>query len=451
MKKVIDKAVEILAHKKPRAPSDASVYDIVVVGSNIGAVLSKNISHFTHGHKTLFVATQIPEQPMDTLRVLYERTFISPVKYFAKTAAAVCPSAATSGLSEMARVVPSESRIELRSGRSVGYRQLVLAVGLAPDWDAIQGFREALAEPSVPVYANYDLPTSPLKFKEFITMANHGDIFFYIPPFPFGGEIESMNLLAALDIFRTSVTAGVMSPLYRVHVINANDRFASNSPLLSKFIADTLAADNHVHVQMNTTLKSIDSKDKKLTLEDASGTRQVSFHRLHVQIPSKAHAGLSDSGLITPDGRQVIVDAHTLNHSTFSNIFAIGDAAALPVQRSFLAGVEQGHIVRHNILEALGGEKPNARYEGQSSLCLFTGNDAAVGYVSPRYGSEKLRLEGYLQGLQYSLFFKKRYLAQLLLIATGKNPGPPRYKLGYPKFTSNLKKQKHSKAEAAHH
>lgn len=451
MKKVIDKAVEVLTHKKPRAPLDAAVYDVVIVGSNLGAALSKNFSSFTHGHKTMFVVTQVNEQPLDSSRVQYERTFISKIKYMLKTSGAVCTSAATSAMVPMSRLVPEENRLELRNGRSIGYRQLVLAMGLAPDWEVISGLREALANPEAPVYANYDLPSAGAKYKEFAAMASGGDIFFYIPPFPFGGEIESMNLLVALDTFRQSVKTGIMSELYKVHVINANDTFAAHSPLLNKFIEERLAADGKVHVRMRTRLTGVDIANEQLTLQDESGSHQKCFHRLHVQMPSKPHEVLQQSGLCGEKSLQVPVDPHLLNHALYSNVYAVGDVAQLPLQRSFLAGIHQNHVVRHNVLEALGGQRPNARYEGQSEFPLYTGNDEAVGYRSRRYGEESLRWGGRFPGLQYKLFYCTGFAKKLIAIASGKSPGPPRYKLGYAKFPSKVAKEKHGHADPAHH
>ena len=62
-----------------------------------------------------------------------------------------------------------------------------------------------------------------------------GTAVFYLPEFPFSGEIETSNLLLALDTFKHFVDIGQVSPLYNVVVVTANDRLVSQSDLLNEY------------------------------------------------------------------------------------------------------------------------------------------------------------------------------------------------------------------------
>lgn len=48
--KLLDKLIQKISHRLPQAPSGLDKYDIVVVGSNLGGLLTKNISKIDHGH-----------------------------------------------------------------------------------------------------------------------------------------------------------------------------------------------------------------------------------------------------------------------------------------------------------------------------------------------------------------------------------------------------------------
>lgn len=96
VKKFGKKALKKLTHAKDKSPANAEKYDIVIGGSNIGAVLSSNINHFTHGHSTMFVATKEPETQMNAARVLFERTELKVLDYNYKTTAIVDSAAQNS-------------------------------------------------------------------------------------------------------------------------------------------------------------------------------------------------------------------------------------------------------------------------------------------------------------------------------------------------------------------
>lgn len=56
-----------------------------------------------------------------------------------------------------------------------------------------------------------------------------------MPEFPYSGEVESSNLLLALDTFKHFSNIGQVSCLYNVVVVTPNDRLVSNSDLLNDF------------------------------------------------------------------------------------------------------------------------------------------------------------------------------------------------------------------------
>ena len=68
------------------------------------------------------------------------------------------------------------------------------------------------------------------------------------------------------------------------------------------------------------------------------------------------------------------VDIHSLQHKTFSNVFGLGDVAALPTAKTGAAVRKQAPVVVDNILHLIQKDGViNADYNGYSSCPLVTG------------------------------------------------------------------------------
>jgi len=90
-----------------------------------------------------------------------------------------------------------------------------------------------------------------------LTNFSNGTAVFYLPEFPYSGEVETSNLLLALDTFKHFMNIGQMSPLYHVVVVTANDRLISQSDLLNDFYVRKLE-EYGVEVRYGQTMTAID-------------------------------------------------------------------------------------------------------------------------------------------------------------------------------------------------
>lgn len=90
----------------------------------------------------------------------------------------------------------------------------------------------------------------------------HGTAIFYLPEFPFSGEVEASNLLLALESFKNYLNAGWVSPLYKVVVATPNDRIVSHSQLLNDFYLKKFE-EYGVEVCYGTKMMSVDKGNYK--------------------------------------------------------------------------------------------------------------------------------------------------------------------------------------------
>lgn len=135
---------------------------------------------------------------------------------------------------------------------------------------------------------------------------------------------------------------------------------------------------------------------------------------------------ISNAGLAASNGL-LDVDPFTLQHKKYSNIFGFGDIANLPTSKTFHAGFNQLHVVRHNVERQLNGFSANAKYDGYSEALLHLGLGSTTTVAHTYDGKSAASLDsGFMAGLRYTLADKgKKGIINLLKF---KSWGPPYYK-----------------------
>ncbi|MEN8703371.1 MAG: FAD/NAD(P)-binding oxidoreductase [Polaribacter sp.] len=111
-------------------------------------------------------------------------------------------------------------------------------------------------------------------------------------------------------------------------------------------------------------------KDAKVTVKD--GRYGIHFDMLHTAPPSVAPKFVKQSNLVN-DAGWLDVDHHTMQHNKFSNIFGLGDVAALPTAKTGAAIRKQVPIVVDNLARLMEENKIGSMsYNGYSSCPLVT-------------------------------------------------------------------------------
>ena len=139
-----------------------------------------------------------------------------------------------------------------------------------------------MKDPKVPVLCPRDFSGDADKRLQAIELFEHGNAFFYIPPFPFSGQGESYNFLYALQVWKNGVESAVVSPVNTVNIVNANSEFCEHSQKLNEFIKKELE-NFDVNVMYNTKLVSVNKDNRKLVLENEQGKQEKEFNHLYTQ------------------------------------------------------------------------------------------------------------------------------------------------------------------------
>ena len=144
-------------------------------------------------------------------------------------------------------------------------------------------------------------------------------------------------------------------------------------------------------------------------------------------IPTTTHSVLAESGLVDSTGF-LNVEATTLQHKTYDNIFGLGDVTNVPTTKSFYGGLSQVAVLRNNIERKLNGLSLNAKYDGYSKTSLYT-SPHSIANVEHKYGGEELSFstDAFSSSLRHKLYSLtgKHNHENILKF---KNWGPPYYK-----------------------
>lgn len=263
---------------------------------------------------------------------------------------------------------PEDNTVTLRSGDTVSYDYLVVCPGLQLDWHKIAGLKETLGKNNV--CSNYSPDTVEYTW-ECISNLTSGTALFTQPPMPIkcAGAPQKIMYLAA-DRFRKK---GILDK-FSIHFYNAGPALFG-VPFFAQALSKVVA-DYGLNTHFNHNLVAIDGPNKTATFEatDADGNKQQiteRFDMIHVTPPQSAPDFIKQSPLANAAG-WVEVNDKSLQHTRYSNIFALGDVAATTNAKTAAAVRKQVPVVVDNILKLIDGKAVIEGYDGYGSCPLTT-------------------------------------------------------------------------------
>jgi sulfide:quinone oxidoreductase len=275
---------------------------------------------------------------------------------------------------------PENNEVTLDTGRTIGYRALVVAPGNCLDWDAIPGLRETLGKNGVT--SNYGYDTAPYTW-ELVQRMREGVALFTQPLMPIkcaGAPQKAMYL--SCDAWEKR---GVLKNI-QVEFHNAGAALFGVKdyvPALMDYVRRY-----GIDLQFESTLVGVDGPAKRATFKEKAGEVTRDFDLIHVTPPQRALGFVADSPIADANG-YVEVDQVTMQHVRHANIFALGDGGSTPNAKTAAAARKQAPIVAVNLLAMLEGQGPVAGYDGYGS-CPLTVEKGRIVLAEFGYGGKLL-------------------------------------------------------------
>lgn len=324
---------------------------------------------------------------------------------------------------------PESNTLYLSNDTPVHYDFLVVCPGIQIDLDGIEGLKETIGQNNVCsnyVDANYTWEVLQ-KFKG-------GNALFTQPATPIkcGGAPQKIMYLAddyfeqqkvkdkTNVIFATpgSVIFGV--PDFAKTLRQVVDRKNINLKFFHKLVKIdgpnklayyeiTLPEDSNKSLERNANPKV---EIKEITAKQIA----IPFDLLHLAPPQSAPDFIKESVLAHQNGPSkgwLNVNHATLQHNNYSNIYGLGDVAALPTAKTGAAIRKQAPVVVQQIINTIKNGSSDLVYKGYSSCPLVTGYGKMVlaefGYNNVRMSDPIISKFVDTTKETYSMWLLKKY------------------------------------------
>lgn len=259
------------------------------------------------------------------------------------------------------RVDPVARKVQLESGRTLPYDQLVLATGSRTLMDEVPGAKDA-----------HDFYTmdGAVRLFEALEGFEGGSIVIGVAGIPYKCPPAPVEFVFLLDDYlrargiRDKTAIKLLSPLNRAFTIEATSKLVQ--PIL---------AERGIELTGFFNVESVDPVAK--TVSSLEG-ETVAYDLLVLVPPHRGQKVIEDSGLGDERG-WVPVDKNTLKHTKFDQVWAIGDTTNIPISKSGSVAHYEATIVAAQILAEVKGEAPPAHvYDGKVTCFLETGHGQAT-------------------------------------------------------------------------
>lgn len=289
----------------------------------------------------------------------------------AKTArreAKVMPKGATWIRKAAASFDPDSNTVACSDGSTYEYEVLVVCPGIQLDWHRTEGLEATLGRNGVSSNFRFDLAP---KTWEFIRTTRSGTAVFTMPTgaIKCGGAPQKIAYLAA-DHWRKQ---GVLQDI-DVHLVVPSPRIFGIPEIADSL--DEVIADYGINLHVESEVTSVDPDGRKVVVKavgDRGTDTTLPYDVLHVVPHQSAPDWIKSSPLSTGEGPgYVSIDKHTMQHTKYPNVFALGDAGSSPNSKTGAAIRKQAPVVAENIDSYLTNERLGKEYHGYSSCPIVT-------------------------------------------------------------------------------
>jgi len=351
---------------------------VVILGGGTGGTLVANrLYRASHGRLAITVVDQ-DDKHLYQPGLLFVPFGLADEDDVVRSRAAQLHSGIGYRRSAVTSVDIDRNTVHLANGGTYPYDVLVVASGarLVPDET------EGLTGPGwhENVHTFYDLPGA-LALRSALESFNGGRLVVNVVDLPIKCPVAPLEFCFLADWYFAE--RGIRDRVRLTYVTPLDAAFTK--PVAAATLSKLLTEKNiELVTEFNTG--SVDGTAGKLVSYDE---RTVEFD-LAVVVPLHAGAGYVNWSPGLGDELGFIpTDPHTLQSTVRHNIFAIGDAAAVPTSKAGSVTHFEGEALVHNILRQLAGKPLDASFDGHTNCFIESGFGKAL-LIDFNYDTEPL-------------------------------------------------------------
>ena len=263
---------------------------------------------------------------------------------------------------EIDLVEPAENRVKLADGTVLEYDQLVIATGTHPRPDETPGLTDGEWRKSVHDF--YTLEGAEALANTLRTWEG-GRLAVNIIEMPIKCPVAPLEFTFLADSFFAE--KGMRDRVELVYVTPMSEVFTK--PIAAKHLAN-LMDEKKVTVESDFFLERVDAEEHKLVSYDE---REVEYDLL-VTIPINMGADYIARSGLGDELNHVPVDKGTFLSADYDNVFAIGDAAALPTSKAGSVAHFAVEVFTENFLRHIDGLEMTEQFDGHANCFIESGH-----------------------------------------------------------------------------
>ena len=278
---------------------------------------------------------------------------------------------------EIEIVEPDSNLVRLADGTELDYDYLVIATGTHPRPDQTPGLKDGEWHRSIHDFYTID---GAVALAETLRTWDGGRLVLNIVEMPIKCPVAPLEFTFLADAFFQD--HGLRDRVELVYVTPLPGAFTK--PVASRYLG-SLLEEKKVTLEPDFYLEAVDPERKVLTSYDE---REIPFDLL-VTIPLNMGADYVGRSGLGDELNHVPVDKHTFLSPDHDNLFAIGDAAALPTSKAGSVAHFAVEVFTENFLRHIEGLPMFEKFDGHANCFIESGHGKGM-LIDFNYDTEPL-------------------------------------------------------------
>ena len=274
-------------------------------------------------------------------------------------------------------LLADDNRVVLGDGTELRYDHLIIATGTSPTPAETPGLESPEYGKTVHDFYTFD---GAVALRDSLADFDGGTLAINIIEMPIKCPVAPLEFAFLAEAFFTQ--RGIRDKVDIVYVTPLDSAFTK--PVAAKHLG-SMFEDRGIVMEPDFYLEQVDAEGKKLVSYDE---REVPYDLL-VTVPINMGAAFVGKAGIGDELNHVKVDHQNFQSPDHSNIFAIGDAAALPSSKAGSVAHFAMETFVPNFLQYLSGRPMTHEFDGHANCYIETGHDKAM-LIDFNYTTEPL-------------------------------------------------------------
>jgi sulfide:quinone oxidoreductase len=277
----------------------------------------------------------------------------------------------------ISELLPDENVVRLADGTELHYDYLVIATGTHPTPSETPGLESDEYGKTVHDFYTFD---GAVALRDALAGFEGGTLAINLIEMPIKCPVAPLEFAFLADAHFTE--RGIRDDVDIVYVTPMSSAFTK--PVAAKHLGD-MFEQRGIELEPDFYLEQVDTEAKKVISFDE---REVDYDLL-VTVPINMGADFVAKAGIGDELNHVKVDHFTFQSPDYPNIFAVGDAAALPTSKAGSVAHFAMETFVPNFIDYVHGRPMTHAFDGHANCYIETGHDKAM-LIDFNYDTEPL-------------------------------------------------------------